>query len=76
MEAVGRFLAGPFGSALRVAAGFVLAAVLATVQAGSVAELGELDWWQATLAGAIGVAVPLVIAALNPEDPRFGRGAE
>jgi hypothetical protein len=70
---MGEFLAGPFGSALRVAVGFVLAAVLGIVQAGSVAELGALDWWQATLAGALGVALPILIAWMNPQDPRFGR---
>lgn len=74
MDRFQQFLVGPIGSAFRVALGFVLAAVLGVVQAGSVAELGQLDWWQATVAGALGIALPIVIAALNPADPRFGRG--
>ena len=73
MQWLQRFLVTMPGSALRVAVGFIVAAVIAVFQAGSVAELGTLAWWQTTIAGAVGVALPILIAWFNPADGRFGR---
>lgn len=69
------FLATPVGSFVRVFVGFVVAAAIAVAQTGDVHSLGSIDWWEATLAGAIGALVPVVIAWLNPADPRFGKGS-
>jgi len=71
MEAIGKFLAGPIGSALRVFVGAVLAAVFLESQDGTI-DFGNWPTW---VAAGIAVAVPLVIAAVNPQDPRFGRTA-
>lgn len=71
MDAVGRFLASPVGSALRVFAGLVLGYVILDLQKdGRVSiTLDEVGTW---VAAAAAIALPLIIAFLNPQDPRFG----
>lgn len=72
---MGKFLAGPLGSALRVAAGFALGELVAYL--GNGGTFRGLSWAavELWLGGAVAVGLPLVIAALNPADTRFGRGA-
>lgn len=71
---IGKFLAGPIGSALRVLVGLVLGSYVASLSSGGALVPGLSDW-QTWLGAAIVVALPLVIAALNPQDPRFGKSA-
>ena len=73
-EAFEKFLATPVGSACRIAVGVVLGyAVLDLSQDGSVSvSWSEVNTW---IAAALVLAVPVIIAAVNPADPRFGRGS-
>ncbi len=73
-EAFEKFLATPVGSACRIAFAAVLGyLVLDLTQDGSVSvSWDELNTW---IAGAIVVGLPVTIAAINPADPRFGRGS-
>lgn len=66
-----KFLTTPIGSALRIALGLVLGAWVASLQAGNalVPEVDDILTW---IGAALVIVVPLVIAALNPADPRFG----
>lgn len=69
---VWEFLKDPVGSWLRVFVATILAAALADLTAGD-ADL--LNHWQTYLiAGAVAV-LPVLVAWINPADPRFGRGA-
>ena len=68
---MGEFLVGQIGSALRVFVGAVLAAVFLESQDGSI-DVGNWPTW---VAAGIAVAVPILIAWLNPADDRFGRVA-
>ena len=69
-----KFLATPVGSAARIAVGVVLGyAVLDLSQDGSVSvSWSEVNTW---VAAALVLAVPVIIAAVNPADPRFGKGS-
>lgn len=70
---MGDFLAGPIGSAVRVFVGSVLGAVTAYFANGGTfvgLSFGDVQLW---LGAAIAVALPIVVAALNPADTRFGR---
>jgi hypothetical protein len=73
-ETFQKFLATPIGSACRIAVAAVLGyLVLDLSQDGSVSvSWDELNTW---VAAAIVVGLPVVIAAINPADPRFGRGS-
>jgi uncharacterized membrane protein YjfL (UPF0719 family) len=72
MKAFEAFLATPFGSACRVALGVVLGyLVLDLSNDGTVSvSLDEVVTW---VAAALVVAVPILIAYVNPADTRFGR---
>jgi hypothetical protein len=72
--AFGRFLAGPIGSAARIALGLVLGSYVSSLQSGAglVPSLNSVYTW---LGAAVAVALPIIIAALNPQDPRFGSGS-
>ena len=71
---MGEFLKGPIGSALRVALGSLLGSVVTLLSAGGkVTDLANVDFWNVALGLAVTVAVPLIIAALNPADTRFGK---
>jgi hypothetical protein len=72
---VGKFLAGPVGSALRVAVALVLGYYVAALGSGGelVPSASAVKTW---VGAAIVIALPVVIAALNPQDPRFGRTGE
>ena len=72
---IGTFLAGPVGSAVRVALGVILGyLVLDLSEEGTISvSWDEVQTW---LAAALVVAVPLIIAAVNPADTRFGKGSE
>lgn len=72
---MGAFLAGPVGSAVRVFLGLLLGSLVAVLQAGDIASLGDLDWWQTAISAALAVALPLIIAAINPADTRWGKGS-
>ena len=67
----GRFLTTPLGSALRVFVGLVLGAYVASLGEGSglVPTVDNLETW---VGAAVAVALPIIIAAINPADPRFG----
>lgn len=69
-----RFLAWladtPLGSAFKIFLGFAFAAALATwTSNGSI----SFDSWQTWVIGGLGVALPVVINWLNPDDPRYGK---
>ena len=70
-ESFGKFLSGPIGSALRVFLGAVLGYLVLDLQTdGKVSvSLDDVNTW---IAAGLVVAVPLIIAALNRQDPRFG----
>lgn len=68
----GSFLAGPIGSALRVFVSLVLGAYVASLAAGG-GLVPSADDWQTWVGAAIVVALPVIIAAINPQDPRFGK---
>ena len=69
---IGKFLASPVGSAVRVFAGLVLGYFVLDLEQehGIHVSLEDLGTW---VAAGLAVAVPIVIAAINPADPRFGR---
>jgi hypothetical protein len=67
---IGRFLATPIGSWLRVWLATALTALLADLAVEDVA----LDWKAYAIAGAVAV-LPVIIAWLNPADARFGTGS-
>ena len=75
MDSFGKFLTTPFGSACRVALGVVLGYfVLDLSQDGTISvSWDEVQTW---IAAALVVAVPLLIAYVNPADSRFGRTGE
>lgn len=60
----------PLASALKVGLGFILTAMVMTWTA-----KGTIDFsaWQTWVIGAAGVAVPIVVNFLNPDDSRYGR---
>ena len=66
----GRFLTTGPGSALRVFAGVVLGALVLSLQSGDCCKASQV--WPWVSAGLI-VAVPILIAWVNPSDTRFGR---
>lgn len=68
---VGKFLAGPVGSWLRVAVTVILSMWLADLTSG---ESWTFDW-SAYALGAVVALLPVIIAFLNPVDTRFGRGS-
>lgn len=72
MSVVWKFLATPWGAAVRVFAGVVLGyLVLDLSNDGKIdVSLDDLNSW---IAAGLVVAIPLVIAAVNPADTRFGR---
>lgn len=72
MSVVWKFLATPLGAAVRVFAGVVLGyLVLDLSNDGKIdVSLDDLNSW---IAAGLVVAIPLVIAAVNPADTRFGR---
>jgi predicted permease len=75
MDAFEKFLTTPVGSAARVALGVVLGyLVLDMSQDGTVSvSWDEVQTW---IAAALVVAIPLLIAWVNPADSRFGRSGE
>jgi hypothetical protein len=62
----------PLGSALKVFLGVLLGAALLTWTSEGVISFDE---WQTWVIGALAIAVPIIINALNPADPRYGKGA-
>lgn len=73
-DSIWSFLAGPLGSAVRVAVALVLGSYVASVGSGGglVPDAMTVQSW---IGAALVVALPIVIAALNPNDPRYGRGS-
>ena len=74
MTKLGKFLASPVGSAVRIFVGLVLGAYVASLSAGGALVPSTGDW-QTWAGAAIVVALPVIIAAINPQDPRFGKTA-
>ena len=73
MDKAWSFLKGPYGSWLRVVLAFALFAFLELLQnGGSLSDL-NLPWWQHVVAVVVAATLPVIIAALNPLDPRFGK---
>jgi hypothetical protein len=70
MEAVGKFFAGPVGSWLRVFAAVSLGLYLADLQSDEIA-LSVTEY----LEGGLVAVLPIIVAWLNPGDPRFGKGS-
>lgn len=70
MDTFYRFLASPVGSALRVFVGTVLGFAVAHIQQGGTISVSDVWTW---VGAAVAVAFPVVVAWLNPADPRFGR---
>lgn len=62
----------PLGSAAKTFLAFVLAAFVADAVS---AESINFDNWQVWVIGALASAVPPIIAWLDPNDTRWGRGA-
>jgi len=56
-------------SALRVALGYLLATMVAKF-----VEVGTFDFtdWKSWVIGAIAIATPIILRALNPADPAYG----
>jgi len=69
---MGKFLTTPLGSALRIFVAAVLGyLVLDLTTDGKIdVSVSDLNTW---VAAAIVVALPVVIAAVNPADTRFGK---
>ena len=68
MDRLGAFLAGPVGSWLRVFAAGAIGLFLVDLQDPEM-TLGLTEY---ATAGAVAV-LPIIIAWLNPADPRFGK---
>jgi hypothetical protein len=70
---VGKFLASAPGSALRVFIAAVLGLFVTWLANGNTFD--DLDWTtvQTWIGVAITVALPIIIAWINPQDPRFGK---
>lgn len=70
---MGKFLTTAPGSALRVFLGAVLGGVVLFLRNGNSITNIDLDAWNAIITAAVVVAVPLLIAWVNPADTRFGK---
>ena len=75
MEAVGKFLSGPIGSALRIFVAAVLGYIVLDLQTDGKVSISydDVSTW---IAAAVVVALPVIISALNKHDPRFGNVIE
>jgi hypothetical protein len=62
----------PLGSAAKTFLAFVIAAFVADAVS---SESISFDNWQVWVIGALASAIPPVIAWLDPNDDRWGRGA-
>lgn len=72
---MGEFLKGPYGSAARIFVATVLGGLVTyLLNGGTFSGLtwGAVEMWVGT---AVTVALPLIIAFLNPADTRFGKGS-
>ena len=63
----------PLGSAAKTFLAFVIAAAVADWVTGGDIALGN---WQTWVIGGLSSAIPPIIAWLDPNDDRWGRGAE
>lgn len=66
------FLKDPVGSWLRVFAATIIAAALADLTEG---DVDLLNHWQTYLVAGVAAVLPVIVAWINPADPRFGRGS-
>jgi hypothetical protein len=72
---IGSFLAGPYGSAFRVFCGLLLGSLVTYLGSGQDIRGISLDEVWGWVGVAAAVALPIVIAAINPADTRFGAGS-
>jgi len=63
------FAQSPIASALRVALGYFISAMVADFT-----KVGVFDFsnWQSWAIGAIAIAAPIILRALNPADSAYG----
>jgi len=71
MDKVWSFLAGPVGSWLRVFVAVVLGLWLADLASVGTIHFDAAEWGTWLAAGLVAV-LPVIIAWVNPNDPRFG----
>jgi hypothetical protein len=72
MNKVGDFFAGPIGSVVRVFLAAVVGAFAAYQANGGTLRGIGFDDLEAWVGLGIAAILPVVLAALNPSDPRFG----
>lgn len=75
MTGFGKFLTGPIGSLLRVFVALVLGSYVTYLLNGGTFDgisYGDIQSW---VGAALVVVLPVVIAAFNPQDSRFGKGS-
>jgi len=75
MDKIWQFLANPFGSFLRVFVSAVLVLWLADLADVRYLHFDATEWSNWLALGLV-AAVPILIAWINPADPRFGIGKE
>lgn len=73
MTKVWTFLTTALGSALRVFVGLFLGSLVAYLGGGGKLEALNLETIWTWVGAALAVALPVLIAAINPQDTRFGR---
>lgn len=68
-----KFLTTPLGSMLRIVVGIVLGYLVLDLTADGTISVGmdEVTSW---VAAGLVVGIPVLIAAINPADARFGKG--
>ena len=74
MSRLQEFLTTPIGSAFRVFLGVTLGYLVLDLQADGTVSISLSEIWT-WVAAALVIVVPITIAALNPQDTRFGRTA-
>ena len=74
MQAFGTWLAAsPWGTALKSAVAVVLTLAFADWSTSGSISFAN---WQTWVIAAVGTALPVVVNAVNPHDPRYGRGQD
>lgn len=74
LRVFGKFLAGPVGSFLRVFGAAVLGGLLTFLLNGETLRGLGFDDLEVWVGIGLTASLPILIAAVNPQDPRFGAG--